>query len=179
MKNPVTNSRTQNLFILCFIFAGLFAGNQLSATTGIGDLIPASAEIVDKPIRDKATNFEVIVKKKGGKITGSHKRARKIAVYFDVEGLPETQHGKHELYLVIKDAQGMNIAVESPVNTKVGMKKDMMRISAQQSMTAKLDAMNRLKFEIKPKKKTLHKGQYTASVYSEAGLMGSTKFNLR
>lgn len=178
MKNLVANSRTTfsfltGLFTLLLLF-GAVGQSETFAANGIENPI-----IEKNNVRDVATNFEVIIKNKNGGLTGSHKRAKKIAVYFDIKGLSETKHGEQELFLVIKDSKGMNVAVKNPVNTQVGLRGEVMNISAQQSMTATLDSMNRLKFEVKPKKRSLKEGMYTVSVYSKAGLLGSSEFSLR
>lgn len=125
----------------------------------------------------EATNFTFDIRKKRNKPTGSSRRARKIAVRFDVKNLDNMPAGTEKLYLVIKDINGMPVQVESPIMVTVGSKKE--EIIAQQMMTVNLSQHSSFKFEFMPKKKTLREGYYRASVYSDKGLIGSDQFHLR
>ena len=123
-----------------------------------------------------AENFVFDFRKKGDKPTGSHKRAKKMSVRFDVKSFKNTPEGKHKLYLVIRDVNGLPVEVSNPIMTTVNGNE---QIIAQQEMTAYLNRNEQLKFEIMPKRKTLHEGYYRASVYTEKGLLGSEEFYLR
>lgn len=125
-------------------------------------------------------NFTFNVTKKGDKPTGSHKRAKKIGIRFDVYNAKNEIDQNQEIFLVIKDANGMPVEVENPIKTTIhadGYQKE--EIIAQQVMTANLKKNNTLKFEILPKRKTLNEGFYRASIYSKKGLLGYDEFYLR
>lgn len=124
----------------------------------------------------EAANFTFDIRKKGNKPTGSSRRARKIAVRFDVKNL-DKMSSTETLYLVIRDINGIPVQVENPIKATVGSKKE--EIIAQQMMAVNLSQHSSLKFEVMPKKKTLHEGYYRVSVYSEKGLIGSDQFHLR
>ncbi len=144
----------------------------------------ASQEVMvekgEKKAGAMANNFTFNVTKKSGNPTGSHKRANKIGIRFDLHNTQNEIDQNQEIFLVIKDANGMPVEVENPVKTTIhteGYQKE--EIIAQQVMTANLKRNHTLKFEILPKRKTLNEGFYRASIYSKNGLLGHDEFYLR
>ncbi len=125
-------------------------------------------------------NFKFDIRKKGDRPTGSARRAQKISVAFDVTGKQDQPDQDQELYLVIKDVNGMNVPVDNPIKTTVGTDSGRdEEIISQQTTRVNLTKSQMAQFEIHPKKRTLKEGFYRAFVYSKSGLLGSDQFYLR
>lgn len=95
--------------------------------------------------------------------------------------LPSNKKGEYQVYLVIKDAQGIPVKVANPINVTIkpdtGGKSE--PIIAQQAIKANLFDQNRLQFKINPEEKNLHQGYYRATIYTDWGLLGAAQFQLR
>lgn len=131
----------------------------------------------------RATNIRVDVMKKSDKPTSSFRRAKELAVSFNVSNLPKDMIGKHELFVVIKDATGNVVQVDNPIKTTI--RQDVNgateEIIAQQAIEVMLSGkgQERFEFEIAPTAKTLKKGYYRADIYASWGLLGAAQFQLR
>ncbi len=129
----------------------------------------------------KANNFSVEVRNKKMEITDKTKKVRRISVRFEVDGLSGVPRETSRLYLVVKDPKGTTVLTEHATRLPLSAMEDMKAkpIMAQQVMSTTLKNNKSLKFDFIPLHKALISGQYTASVYSEVGLMGSQTFQLR
>lgn len=132
-------------------------------------------------VSTRATNIRVDLRKRDDKPTTSAQRLREIIVSFDVKHLPEAKKGEHNLYIVLKDAKGMPVAVANPV--KATIKSDAggasEEIIAQQMQTVTLGENERIQFKITPEGKSLKEGYYRVAIYTEWGLLGGAQFQLR
>ncbi len=129
----------------------------------------------------KATNINVMTYKNNNRPTGSAKRTKAITVDYRLENITDSPNKFQNIYLVIKDMNGIPVGVENPINVTIKPTEDIEgeQIIAQQSMQVNLDDVDDLKFSINPKSNTLHEGYYRAFVYSHKGLLGSSQFYLR
>lgn len=153
---------------------------QLAATKARNNALESDNRVLDISAI-QATNTRVDIRKKGNKPTGSFRRAREIIVSFDLNHLAATKEGVHNLFVVIKDANGNLVKVANPVKKKITSQVDgvMEEIIAQQMVTADLFEKVRLQFKVRPEKKTLKKGYYWVFIYADWGLIGRTEFELR
>ena len=89
--------------------------------------------------------------------------------------------GKHNVYVVLKDANSIPVKVENPIKVTIkpntgGQAEE---IIAQQMMSMNLFESDRLQFKIEPMKGSLHAGYYRAVIYTDWGLLGGAEFHLR
>ena len=129
----------------------------------------------------KATNINVMTYKGNARPTGSAKRTKAITVNYQLENIADSPNNFQNIYLVIKDMNGLPVGVENPISVTIKPTEDIEgeQIIAQQSMQVSLDDIDDLQFSINPKSNTLHEGYYRAFVYSHKGLLGSSQFYLR
>ncbi|MFK7774305.1 MAG: hypothetical protein AB8F94_19305 [Saprospiraceae bacterium] len=125
----------------------------------------------------KATNFRLEVRKRGDKPTTSSRRAREIVVSADFNQIPVEFRGKQTLYLVIKNAQSIPVKAETPIMKRLNINGNILEIQAQKAKEVTLGTTQRIDFKHTIGER-MKAGYYRASIYSEAGLLGSVSFKL-
>ena len=159
--------------------AGLRDNNsQLNAK--VDDLAQKLAEQIRKTqsAQFKATSFRVVVERRSDKLTAKAKRARNLAISFDLAEVPEQFRGPQKLYLVISDENGKPVAAANPTKVTIEAPTGAIPIIAQQTRSVNLDQTQRLSFNYKLEEK-MKSGNYVAAVYCEKGLLGASSFRLQ
>jgi len=127
--------------------------------------------------RFKATSFRVEVIRKTDKLTARAKRARELAVSFDLVDVPEANREIQKLYLAITDDKGRPISSQNPTKTTVQAPAGAVAVIAQQIKQVSLSETQRLSFSYKFEER-LETGNYVVAIYCEAGLLGATCFRV-
>ena len=125
----------------------------------------------------KASSFQVTVNKKSGKTTAAAGKAKSISVSFELNKVPVEHQVKQTIYLVISDDKGTPVKVDNPIMTRLTVDGKPVEIEAQQEQKVKLGANQEIKFEQSFDEK-IKAGNYKVSIFSEMGLLGSSKFTL-
>ena len=125
----------------------------------------------------KASDFQVTVNKKSGKTTAAAGRAKSISVGFDMNNIPVEHQVKQTIYLVISDDKGSPVKVANPIMARLNVNGKPVEIEAQQEQKVKLGTNQRIEFE-QPLDEKMKAGNYKVSIFSEMGLLGSSKFTL-
>ncbi|NJO86960.1 MAG: hypothetical protein HC821_02670, partial [Lewinella sp.] len=127
----------------------------------------------------KATAFSVeLMKGKGETVTATGRRARRIAVSFDLAGVPQEYQGVRTLYLVISDDKGKPITSEKTIPAKVNVNGQRMDILALATRELNIEESQRVNFSHELDQK-LSEGFYRAQVFTDIGLLGASSFRLR
>jgi FtsZ-binding cell division protein ZapB len=150
-----------------------------TALTGqVDDLSNKLAEQIKKTQSAvfKATAFKVEVTRKD-KTTGRARRARDMAVSFDLTDVPQGFQGPQTLYLVITDDKGNPIKTTNPTKKTIMAPAGAVEIIAQQTKAVDLTGTQRLSFNHKLEEK-LAKGSYVVAIYCDKGLLGASSFRL-
>lgn len=126
----------------------------------------------------KASAFRVEVERRNDKLTAKAKKARAIAISFDLADVPEAYQGLQKIYLVIADENGKPIASANPAKVSVHAPTGEIPIIAQQTRAVNLAQTQRLAFSYKPEEK-MRSGNYVAAVYCDHGLLGASSFRLQ
>ncbi|TAH05798.1 MAG: hypothetical protein EAZ17_00070 [Sphingobacteriales bacterium] len=147
-------------------------------TDQVDDLSNKLAEQIKKThsATFKATSFKVEVLRKN-KTTGRAKRARDLAVSFDLTDVPQSFQGAQTLYLVITDDKGKPVASVNPTKKTVMAPAGNVEIIAQQTKVVDITGTQRLLFNHKLEEK-LAKGSYVVAIYCDKGLLGASSFRL-
>lgn len=125
----------------------------------------------------KASDFQVVVNKKSGKTTASAGKAKSISVSFDMNNVPIEHQVRQTIYLVITDDKGSPVKTENPIRTRLQVDGKPIEIEAQQEKKIKLGTNQQIEFEQSFDEK-IKAGNYKVSIFSEMGLLGSSKFTL-
>lgn len=125
----------------------------------------------------KATDFQVTVNKKSGKTTAAAGKAKSISVSFEMNKVPVEHQVAQTLYLVITDDKGTPVKVGNPIRARLQVDGKPVEIEAQQEQKVKLGANQQIEFEQTFDEK-IKAGNYKVSIFSEMGLLGSSKFTL-
>ena len=126
----------------------------------------------------RATAMQVDLLRKNGSATANASRARRIAVSFDLTDVPEEFLGVRPIFLVLTDESATPVISENPVQAKVvvnGAEKD---IIALEGRDVNVERSQRLTFTHELDDK-LAEGFYRAEIYTDVGLLGSAKVQLR
>ncbi|WP_116106812.1 hypothetical protein [Lewinella sp. IMCC34191] len=126
----------------------------------------------------RATAMQVDLLRKNGSATANANRARRISVSFDLTNVPEDFLGVRPIFLVLTDESATPVISENPVQTKVivnGAEKD---IIALEGRDVNVERNQRLTFTHELDDK-LEEGFYRAEIYTDIGLLGSAKVQLR
>lgn len=127
----------------------------------------------------KASAFRVEVQnKKGTKVTSKSRRARKLAVSFDLTGVPTEYQGVRPVYLVITDEKATPIKITNPIQAEVMVNGQTMQLQAAEAKEVNIEANQRLSFSHDLNEK-LTSGYYRVVAYTDIGLLGATSFRLR
>lgn len=126
----------------------------------------------------KAGAFRVEIKKNNSKATAKSRRARKLAVSFDLTNVPEKYQGVKTLYLVVTDDKGTPIKNSNPINAEVNVNGQAMNISAVKTKEVNIGPSQRLSFDHDLEDK-LRTGYYRVAVYTDIGLLGASSVRLR
>ena len=126
----------------------------------------------------RASAMQVDLLRKNGSATANASRARRIAVSFDLTDVPENYLGVRPIFLVLTDESATPVISENPVQAKVivnGAEKD---IIALEGRDVNVERNQRLTFTHELDDK-LEEGFYRAEIYTDVGLLGSAKVQLR
>ena len=126
----------------------------------------------------KASAFQVEVGQKNSKLTSKSRRARNIAVNFDLANVPEKYQGVRPIYLAVTDDKGTPIKATNPIETQVTVNGSAMDLIAIEGKEVNIGESQRLSFQHDLAEK-LPAGFYRAAVYTDIGLLGATSFRLR
>lgn len=126
----------------------------------------------------KASAFRVEVEQKKPKATAKSRRARRIAISFDLTNVNPKYQGVRTLYLVLTDDKGTPIKDSNPIHAKVTVNGQLMDIQAVKEQEVNIEESQRLSFshDLEEKLKT---GYYRVAVYTDIGLLGASSFRLR
>lgn len=125
----------------------------------------------------KASDFQVTVNKKSGKTTAAAGKAKSISVSFDMNNVPAEHRVRQTIYLVISDDKGTPMKVANPIHARLTVDGKPVEIEAQQEKKIKLGANQQIEFE-QSFDERIKAGNYKVSIFSEMGLLGSSKFTL-
>ena len=125
----------------------------------------------------KATSFRVEVARRNDKLTTKARRARELAVSFDLADVPQPFQGAQKIYLVITDDKGNPIASKNPVKATVYAPTGPVEIMAQQVKQVQVEATQRLSFSHQLEDK-LKSGNYVVAIYCDKGLLGASSLRL-
>ena len=126
----------------------------------------------------KATAIQVDLLRKNGSNTANASRARRIAVSFDLTDVPREYLGVRPIFLVLTDESSTPVISENPVRAKSivnGAEKD---IIALEGRDVNLERNQRISFTHELDDK-LAEGFYRAEIYTDIGMLGSAKVQLR
>ncbi len=126
----------------------------------------------------KATAIQVDLLRKNGSNTANASRARRISVSFDLTDVPSEYLGVRPIFLVLTDASATPVISENPVRAKSivnGAEKD---IIALEGRDINLERNQRISFTHELDDK-LAEGFYRAEIYTDVGMLGSAKVQLR
>ncbi|CAH1001598.1 hypothetical protein LEM8419_02503 [Neolewinella maritima] len=126
----------------------------------------------------KATAIQVDLLRKNGSNTANANRARRIAVSFDLTDVPSEFLGVRPIFLVLTDESSTPVISENPVRAKSivnGAEKD---IIALEGRDVNLERNQRISFTHELSDK-LDEGFYRAEIYTDIGMLGSAKVQLR
>lgn len=126
----------------------------------------------------RASAIQVDLLQRNGKNTANANRARRVAVSFDLTNVPDEYLGVRPIYLVMTDASATPIISSNPVKAKSivnGAEKD---IIALEGRDVNLEKNQRISFTHELDDK-LSAGFYRAEIYTDIGLLGSAKVQLR
>ena len=126
----------------------------------------------------KATAIQVDLLRKNGSNTANASRARRISVSFDLTDVPSEYLGVRPIFLVLTDASATPVISENPVRAKAivnGAEKD---IIALEGRDVNLERNQRISFTHELDDK-LAEGFYRAEIYTDVGMLGSAKVQLR
>ncbi len=126
----------------------------------------------------KATAIQVDLLRKNGANTANASRARRISVSFDLTDVPSEYLGVRPIFLVLTDASATPVISENPVRAKSivnGAEKD---IIALEGRDINLERNQRISFTHELDDK-LAEGFYRAEIYTDVGMLGSAKVQLR
>ncbi|MEL6140812.1 MAG: hypothetical protein AAFU67_04260 [Bacteroidota bacterium] len=127
----------------------------------------------------KATAFQVeLTKGRNDRVTAKGRRARRIAVSFDLAGVPEEYQGVRPLYLVVTDAKGTPITSEKTIPVKAEVNGQTMNLMAIATREVNVEESQRLNMVHELDQK-LDAGFYRAQVFTDIGLLGASSFRLR
>jgi len=129
------------------------------------------------PAGIRANAFRVEVEKRNDKLTVKGKRARELGISFDLMDVPENMQGVQKIYLSITDNKGVPISGKNNRQTKIGSGEKRMDVVSQQVKEINLTGTQRLGFTY-PLEQKLAPGYYRATVYTEAGWIGSVSFRV-
>ncbi len=125
----------------------------------------------------KATAFQVDLQRKNDKATSKARRARTIAIDFDLTNVPEEYQGVRTLYLAITDSQGNPIPEPNLIKANVVVNGQTMELLAIKAKEVNIETNQRLSFTHELEDK-LDKGYYRVAVYTDIGLLGASSFRL-
>ncbi len=125
----------------------------------------------------KATSFRVEIGRRNDKLTTKARKARELAVSFDLADVPQSFQGAQKIYLVITDDKGNPIAVKNPTKATVYAPTGPVEIMAQQVKQVFLESTQRLSFVHQMEEK-LKSGNYVVAIYCDKGLLGASSFRL-
>lgn len=126
----------------------------------------------------RASAMQVDLLRKNGSNTANASRARRITVSFDLTDVPEQYLGVRPIYLVLTDEKATPVISENPVRAKSivnGAEKD---IIALEGRDVNIERNQRLTFTHELDDK-LAEGFYRAEIYTDVGMLGSAKVQLR
>jgi peptidoglycan hydrolase CwlO-like protein len=124
----------------------------------------------------KATSFKVELLRRD-KTTGRARRARDLAVSFDLVDVPQVYHGEQFLYLVVTDDKGRPIASANPIKKSINAPAGPVEIIAIQSKQINMGPTQRHSFNYKLEER-LKSGNYVVAIYCDRGLLGASSFRL-
>ncbi|WP_116125998.1 hypothetical protein [Lewinella sp. IMCC34183] len=126
----------------------------------------------------RASAMQVDLLRKNGSNTANASRARRITVSFDLTDVPREYLGVRPIYLVLTDERATPVISDNPVRAKSvvnGAEKD---IIALEGRDVNLERNQRLTFTHELDDK-LAEGFYRAEIYTDVGMLGSAKVQLR
>jgi predicted RNase H-like nuclease (RuvC/YqgF family) len=126
----------------------------------------------------KATSFRVEVERKNDKLTARAKKARELAISFDLSGVPQPMQGQQKLYLSISDEYGKPITGQANAVVSIEAPAQKINITSQANKLVVLGETQRINFNYILDER-LSKGNYVVAIYCEKGLLGATSVRLR
>ncbi len=126
----------------------------------------------------RASAIQVDLLRKNGSNTANANRARRISVSFDLTDVPAEYLGVRPIFLVLTDNSATPVISENPVRAKSivnGATKD---IIALEGRDINLERNQRISFTHELDDK-LAEGFYRAEIYTDVGMLGSAKVQLR
>lgn len=128
----------------------------------------------------KATAMQVDLYRgnKGTKTTTDASRVKRMAVSFDLTGVPGKYLGVRPIYLVMTDESGTPVISENPVRAKAVVNGAKMDVIALEGRDVNVEKNQRISFTHELSSK-LEKGFYRVQILTDLGLLGATNVQLR
>ena len=130
------------------------------------------------PAGFKAENFTVVAERRNDKITSKAKQADEVKVSFDLDNVPMDHQGKRDIYLVLTEFNGNDVASVPSRKVSVKASDSPISVSAVDIETMNLKGRQSVTMSFTPDDK-LAPGTYNVLVYADNGFLGSTGMRLR
>ena len=115
---------------------------------------------------------------KGTKTTTDASRVKRMAVSFDLTGVPDKYLGVRPIYLVMTDESGTPVRSENPVKAKAIVNGAEMDVIALEGRDVNVEKNQRISFTHELSSK-LEKGFYRVQILTDLGMLGATNVQLR
>lgn len=126
----------------------------------------------------KATAFQVeLTRGSRDKLVTKGRRAKRLAVTFDLANVPAEYQGVRPLYLVVTDQSGTPVTAESTIPVKINAKGQSLDIMPIATRDFDVEDTQRINF-VHELDDRLSAGFYRAQVYTDVGLLGASSFRL-
>lgn len=126
----------------------------------------------------RASAIQVDLLRKNGSNTANASRARRIAVSFDLTDVPSQYLGVRPIYLVLTDASATPVISENPVRATAMVNGAEKPLIALEGRDVNIERNQRISFTHELDDK-LAEGFYRAEIYTDVGMLGSVKVQLR
>lgn len=126
----------------------------------------------------RATAIQVDLMRKNGSNTANASRARRISVSFDLTDVPRQYLGVRPIYLVLTDASATPVISENPVRATSIVNGAEKPLIALEGRDVNIERNQRISFTHELSDK-LAEGFYRAEIYTDVGLLGTAKVQLR
>jgi regulator of replication initiation timing len=126
----------------------------------------------------RATAMQVDLLRKNGSATANANRARRISVSFDLTDVPTEYLGVRPIFLVLTDESATPVISENPVRATVMVNGAEKPLIALEGRDVNIERNQRISFTHELDDK-LDEGFYRAEIYTDVGMLGSAKVQLR
>jgi regulator of replication initiation timing len=126
----------------------------------------------------RASAMQVDLLRKNGTATANANRARRIEVSFDLTDVPSEYLGVRPIFLVLTDESATPVISDNPVRATVTVNGAEKPLIALEGRDVNIERNQRISFTHELDDK-LDEGFYRAEIYTDVGMLGSAKVQLR